>query len=70
MFFAPLNFFISFLSNSQSRKFEYQVIISMFNLKLIKADEFAIKHGYGTILKSAIVTLFKMNKGTLNTDPV
>jgi len=53
---TPFNQILSFLMTVLSRKFEFQ------------ADNFAVKLGYATLLKSALIKLQKENLGAMNPD--
>lgn len=56
--YIPVDFLTKFLSMWVIRRAEYQ------------ADAFAVSHNHGKALKSALVNLYKRNKGPLVADPL
>jgi len=58
MIYAPISFAFQLLSLKVSRAFEFQ------------ADEFATNLGYGDLLTSGLVKLFKENSGDMDPDPI
>jgi len=56
--YMPVNTIVSYVAMFMSRRMEFQ------------ADSFAVKHNHAEALKSALINLFKRNRGPLVADPL